>query len=250
MTRIRMRSVEWRIACCLAVLLSAYAYSIPASAQTEIIPKEMQALFADISDIDKLRVLHPLKLTAEQLDKITSTLKAVQDAYNAKLTEAAVPPLRLLAKDIKETREKMLATHSGVPKDFDEKVKKLQSDFTKRRDAEDKATIKSLSDSIKAVLTKEQIVTAVSIARKFSEVDGKPTKKGTDDQFFNLYVLGTFIVYPRIVPLLQDMRKAAESAPGQTSSALAGKRAASAESINWRASRAHARQKHTIDAVT
>jgi len=198
----------------LSIALTALAlpFSIPARAQTDIIPKEMQALFTDISDIDKLRVLNPLKLTADQLDKIIPIVKKAQTDYNAKLAEAAVPPIRKIASEIKETREKMLATHSGVPKDFDEKVKKLQAEFVKRRKAEDNATLKSLSDSIKAILTKEQVSTASSLARKLTEEDGKPTQKGSDDQFFNLYVLGTIVVYPRIVPLLEDMRKTAESA--------------------------------------
>jgi len=196
----------------IALTALALPFSIPARAQTDIIPKEMQALFTDISDIDKLRVLNPLKLTADQLDKIIPIVKKAQTDYNAKLAEAAVPPIRKIASEIKETREKMLATHSGVPKDFDEKVKKLQAEFVKRRKAEDNATLKSLSDSIKAILTKEQVSTASSLARKLTEEDGKPTQKGSDDQFFNLYVLGTIVVYPRIVPLLEDMLKTAESA--------------------------------------
>jgi hypothetical protein len=195
-----------------AVLALAVSNSIPARAQSEIIPKEMQAVFADIDDIDKLRVLNPLKLTADQLGKIIPIVKKAQTDYNSKLADAVVPPIRKIASEIKDTREKMLATHSGVPKDFDEKVKKLQEDFVKKRKAEDNATLKSLSDSIKAVLTKEQVAKAASLARKLTEEDGKPTQKGTDDQFFNLYVLGAIGLYPRIVPLLEDMRKSAESA--------------------------------------
>jgi hypothetical protein len=203
----------WHVAALsLLCLVSALFLSIPARAQSDIIPKEMQALLFDISDIDKLRVLNPLKLTSEQLDKIIATLKKAQEQYNSKLTEAAVPPIRQLAKEIKETRQKMLTTHSLVPKDFDEKVKKIQNDFTKQRDEADKTTLKSVSDSIRAILTKEQIDMGVSFAKKFTEEGGKQTKKGSDEQFFNLFVLGTFILYPRIVPLLEDMRKVSDMA--------------------------------------
>ncbi len=200
-----------QLAAGLLCLLPTLLISIPARAQNEFVPKEVTALFDDIADIDKLRILNPLKLTTEQLDKLIPAIKKAQVEYNRKVSEAAVPPVRELAKDIKEARRKMLASRSGVPKDLDEKVKKLQSEFIKRRDAEDKSTLKSLSDTIRGILTPDQITTAISIARKYTENDGKPTKKGTDDQFFNLYVFGTIVVYQRIVPLLEEMKKAADT---------------------------------------
>jgi hypothetical protein len=177
-----------------------------AVAQSEIIPKEVEALFDDINDIDKLRVLNPLKLTTDQLDQIIVIVKKAQDDYNKKLADAAVPPIKEIAKEIKETRRKMLAG-ATIPKDFDEKVKKHQEAFVKRRNQEDFNTLKGLAEAVKKVLTKEQFTKAVSIAKDFLEKQGKEVK-GEDDKFFNYYVLGTLITYPRIVPLLQDMRAA------------------------------------------
>jgi hypothetical protein len=218
------RAAARAIFACL-ILAPCLSISIPARAQSDIVPKEVQAVFADISDIDKLRILNPLKLSGEQLDKIIAVLKKAQTEYNSKLQEAAVPPVRNLAKEIRDTRQTMLEKHTTVPKDFDEKVKKIQSDFTKRRDAEDATTLKSVSDSIRAILKEDQIATAVSIARKFAEQDGKPTMKGADDKFFNLYVLGTFILYPRIVPLLEDMRKVADTASTASTASMATREA-------------------------
>src|SRR5438874_357341 len=71
-----------------------------ASAQTDVFPKEIIALFDDINDIDKMRVLNPLKLTGDQLDKLIAAMKKAQDDYNKKLSDAAVPPIRALAADI------------------------------------------------------------------------------------------------------------------------------------------------------
>jgi len=208
----RIPTTHRKTLCTLAAtalcLLPALLISIPAHAQGEVVPKEMTALFDDIADIDKLRMLNPLKLTAEQIDKMIVLIKKTQTEYNKKLSDAAVPPIRDLAKDIKDTRRRMLTARSGVPKDFDDKVKKAQADYVKRRDAEDAATLKYLSDKLKEMFTKEQQTTAIQAAKKYTEEDGKPTKKGTDDQFFNLYVLGTIVVYQRIVPLLEDMKKA------------------------------------------
>jgi hypothetical protein len=213
------KATKRALAACL-VLVPCLCISIPARAQSEIVPKEVQDIFADVSDIDKLRILNPMKFSGEQLDKIIAVLKKAQTDYNSKLREAAVPPIKDMAKEVRAVRQKMLETHSAVPKDFDEKVKKVQSDFTKRRDTEDANTLKSVSDSIRAILTQDQIDKGVAVAKRFAEVDGKPTMKGADEKFFNLYVLGTFIVYPRIVPLLEDMRKFAEPSASASSTRL------------------------------
>src|SRR5947209_13834760 len=91
-----------------AFTLFAATLTQQARAQTDVIPKEVIALFDDINDIDKLRVLNPLKLTSEQLDKLITSMKKATDDYNRKLADAVVPPLRALASDIKDARAKML----------------------------------------------------------------------------------------------------------------------------------------------
>jgi len=212
----------------LLVLLVCAAW-LPAYGQGEIVPREVTALFDDISDIDKLRVLNPLKLTPDQLDRLITAIRKAQDSYNKKLSDAAVPPIKQIAADIKETRRKMLTSGGTVPTDFDTKVKKIQDDFMQRRDEQDVATLKSLSDAIRAILTPEQVDTAASLARKLTAKDGKATLKGEDAKFFNYYVLGTFIVYPRIIPLLEDMKKAATESGG------AARRSTSADRIAVRA---------------
>src|SRR5947209_3589866 len=118
--------------CVLLVVLAAAAARLPLRAQQESVPKEVTALFDDIDDIDKLRVLNPLKLTPDQIDKIIALIQQQERDYNAKLTEAAVPPIREIAKDIKETRRKML-TGASLPADFEAKVKQIQADYDRRR---------------------------------------------------------------------------------------------------------------------
>jgi hypothetical protein len=188
------------------------------SAQSDFIPAEVIALFRDIDDVDKLRVLNPLKLSAQQLEKIIAEVRQHQETYNRRLADSVVPPIRSIARDIKETRRKLL-TGGDVPKDFDEKVKKLQADYIKRRDQEDRDTLKSLSDKIRAILSEEQVKKAVELAKTLTQKDGKPTLRGSDAEFFNYYVMMTFVVYPRIVPLMEDMKRALleEAAPGSSS---------------------------------
>lgn len=201
-----MKTSRW-IAWGLAAMLCVGAARLPLTAQNELVPAEVSALFDDISDIDKMRVLNPLELTPEQLDRLIKIIRKSQNDFNRKLAEVAVPPIRRLAREIKETRRRLLPG-GEVPKDLDEKVKKIQADFSARRAEEEYNTLKSVSDAVREVLTKEQVKTAVMLARTLTMKDGKPTLRGEDDKFFNGYVLGTFILYPRIIPLLEDMKQA------------------------------------------
>lgn len=197
------------ISCC-GGLLAAGARA--AHAQNEVLPKEVAALYDDVSDIDKLRILNPLKLTADQLDSIIAAVKQSQDAYNKKLADAAVPPIRDMAAQVKETRRQLITSGGDVPKDFDAKVKAIQDRFLKERNQADYDALKGLSDKIRGILTPDQIATAVSLARDYEKKQGQTVSKGQDDKYFNFYVLGTFILYPRIVPLLEEMRDAKRGA--------------------------------------
>lgn len=167
-----------------------------------IMPPDTAAIFDSIDDIDKLRLLNPLNLTAAQLDKIIPFLKQRQRAYNQRILELAVEPLKAIAADIKATRTKLLAGGS-VPEDIDQKIKTLQKDFSDKRAQEQTKNLKLVADGIREVLTTEQYKAIVAMARRdFSNA------KGTDEQFYNLWIRETIIAYPRIVPLLEDMRNA------------------------------------------
>jgi len=192
----------------LALAAAILTVPLAATSQKVPIPPEVVALFDDIHDIDKLRVINPLKLTPEQVDRLIAAVQTAEAEYNRALADAAVPPIRQIAKEIEQTRQAMLAGAS-VPADFDAKVKTLQEEFVKRRDSADKETLKSLSAAIRKALTEEQVKTAISLVKKATaDKDGKPTLRGTDESFFHYYVLHVFVKYPRIVPLLRDIKKA------------------------------------------
>lgn len=182
-----------------------------ARAQSDTIPPEVAALFEDIADIDKLRVLNPLKLKADQIDRLISLVRKSQADYDSKLAAAAVPPIRQMASEIKETRRKMLGG-AAIPPDLDSKVKKAQEEFVKKRDQQDFATLKSMAEEVTRILTSEQKSKAAGLARDALTKDGKPTAKGDDEKFFNFFVLQVFIKYPRIVPLLEDIKRSSDSA--------------------------------------
>lgn len=165
-------------------------------------PPDTAAIFDSIDDIDKLRLLNPLNLTAAQLDKIIPFLKQRQQAYNRRILELAIEPLKALATDIKATRTKLLAGGT-VPQDIDEKIKRCQKDFSEKRKIEQDKNLKLVADGIRAVLTTEQYKAIVTMARR-----DFPEGKGTDEQFYNLWIRETILAYPRIIPLLEDMRNA------------------------------------------
>lgn len=173
-------------------------------------PAEQAALLTAINDIDKLRVLNPLKLKPDQIDRMVPVIERSQKDYTRRVADAMTGPLRAMADDISSTRSKVLAG-GAIPAAFDERLKKLQDQFLEQRKREDEATLRALSEEMRKVLTPEQVATAASLARKSTESDGKATLRGTDEQFFNLYLIGTVIHYARIVPLLKDMRQALAS---------------------------------------
>jgi hypothetical protein len=166
-------------------------------------PKEISALFDDITDIDKLRILNPLNLKPDEIDKIITLIKKAQTDYNTRLEDVAVPPIKSIAADIKTVRQKLLRG-GAVPKDFDAKVLKLQQDYIQQHSAEDARILLYMCTEMKKILTPDQVQAAIDVTKantKFSD-------KTTSDQYFNYYVLNTFIIYPRIIPLLQDMKNA------------------------------------------
>ncbi len=183
--------------------------SRPAFAQNDpVMPPDTMAIFANIDDLDKLRLLNPLQLKADQLEKVIPLIKERQKAYNKRILELAVEPLKAVATQIADTRQRLLAGGT-IPQDLDDKIKQLQKDFADRRKVEQDKNLKLVADGIRAVLTERQYKEIVSMARRdFRNADG------TDVQFYNLWIRETIIAYDRIVPLFEDMLKARRASSG------------------------------------
>jgi hypothetical protein len=194
----------------LGLCLSAPAQD--AAKSGAVIPPEVVALITDLNDIDRMRVIGPLKLKPDQLDRLIALMEKSTEDHNRKLAEAAVPPIREIAKDIKETRRKVIAG-APIPTDFDEKVKGIQDAYNARRTKQEFDTLKSLSEGVRAVLTSAQIEKATSLARAALDDAGAKTR-GTGDKYFNLYVKSVFIDYPNIIPLLKAVRAAVSQPAG------------------------------------
>jgi hypothetical protein len=191
------------IAAVMAIWAScAFAQGEPA------MPAATAAIFVELDDLDKLRLLNPLLLKADQIEKIIPLIKARQKAYNERVTELAVKPLEAVAAEIAQTRKKLLAGGS-IPEALDDRIKRLQKDFTDQRKVEQDKNLKLLADGIRATLTDRQFREIVAMARRDFR-----TADGTDQQFYNLWIRETIIAYDRIVPLLEDMLKARKATAG------------------------------------
>lgn len=179
----------------------------PLRAQNDELPAEVAALLDDVADIRTIEVLRPLKLTAEQMDKLAATILASQKEYHTKLFAVAVPPIRDMAKDIKETRRKMVSG-AAMPSDLKDKVKEFEDAFKDQQKKQNEATLRGLIASTLAILKDDQVEGARALAKKDIKDQGHDPGKATPEQLYNYFVLKVFINYPRIVPVLQEMSKA------------------------------------------
>jgi hypothetical protein len=165
------------------------------------------AVVSDLDDIDRLRVLNPLKLEPDQLDKLAVALTTAQAEYDKKVNALGVS---IFASSASEARAVKKDTLGGapIPKDFDDKMKKLQADFLKKRDDLNVENIKNVGVACRVVLTDKQVTVATKMERDQWEKDHPDAKNATDNQLFNLYCVDMFISNPKIVALLKEMRAA------------------------------------------
>lgn len=208
--------------CALLVLLclsgtTQFAPSSPCSAQPPADAgvkeqKEVEELLASVEDIGELKFLNLLQLTAEQLDKLISAVNGAQAEYNAQLALFNQTALKKISSDILSAR-KLALSGKPVPTALNDRINKAidahLKNTQKRKEIHDK-TLSSLGEKFRGILTAEQIATAAKTAKEETEKT-KQGVKGTEAQWFNAYVSSVVMGYPRILPLLKEMRTAKES---------------------------------------
>ena len=166
---------------------------------------DVAPLFVALDDLGELRVLNPLKLTADELDKMSAIITDSQADYNKKLVTTAAPLLRKVSDAILAAKKKALA---GTVITDDETILKAMTDYETRRKEIETATLKALSAKLQETLTEAQVATASKVAKDEQAKITGAAGKGTDAQYFNLYVLRVVMGYGRLVPLLKEMQAA------------------------------------------
>ena len=168
---------------------------------------EAVAVVSDLEDIERLRVLNALKMQPDQVDKLIAALATAQAEYDRKVNDLGSSIFASTASEVRDVKKKMLGG-AALPKDFEDKMKKLQIDFLKKRDDLNVENIKSVGVACRIVLTDTQVATATRMERELWEKEHPDAKGATDNQLFNLYCVDMFISNPRIVPLLKEVKAA------------------------------------------
>jgi hypothetical protein len=168
--------------------------------------KQVAQMFDDLDDIDRLTSLNPLKLTADQLDRLIAAVSVAKEAYDKQYLTLANAALKTIADEIHDVKRKALAG-GELPEDFNNRAKKASVSVAAAYSKLDTENLANLAPVIHEILTASQVAVAVKLCRNSAAQAGRPTA-GTDTQWFNQYVMSVIISYPRIVPLLKEMRAA------------------------------------------
>jgi hypothetical protein len=198
----------------------------PANAQApEPAPKtaasgQVAELFDMLDDINKLNILNPLKLTPDQLDQLIAITTATTADYERKLTALKAESIAKLEPEIRATKRRAVAG-GEITQAFVKQVTKRSEDFANKHTQLDTQTWVALVAKIRQVLTDTQYQAAVKEIKDEAPQEGFG-KNGADPKWFNVYVLQVFIQYPRIVPLLKEMKAATAGAGAQNGAANAG----------------------------
>lgn len=218
-----------RVVCCGAMLVALFCVSsLPVRAQQTPPPavtkaaKDNAAIMDDWADLGTLRVLTPLKLTPAQIDKLIAIIGETEVEHNQKMVNVFTASLQKIAPDIRAAKKKALAGED-VPAELADRLKKgmeahLDAVGQKKQEELTMSTLKTFSPKVKALFNAAQVKTAAKLAQEEQEKIAKGSN-GTETQWFNYYVQRVFMGYPRIVPLLKELKGAPTSTTEGTSGA-------------------------------
>lgn len=163
------------------------------------------AIVLDLEDIDRLRSMAPLKITAEQAGKLAQALDSARTEYDKKVTELGTRVFGPLMQEARDIRKQMLAG-GELPREFDDKVAAAQADFLKQRNTINTENIQKVATAVKGILTESQAALATKMERREWEKEHPDAKNATDGQLFNLYCVDVFISNPRAGALLKEIK--------------------------------------------
>ncbi|MDW8206865.1 MAG: hypothetical protein RMJ43_03440 [Chloroherpetonaceae bacterium] len=207
------RRIRWAaggVLCVLSISVLPVAVArVQPAAELSRIQKEVQELTESVADIGQLKFLNALALTDAQLEKILAVVTSLQEEHNLRLAQFDQTALKKIAADIRTAR-RIALSGKPVPEELNDRINKAIDAHlknTQKRQELFNRTLADLSQKLREILTPEQIATAARIAREETE-KLKQGVKGNEAQWFNAYVQSVILGYPRIVPLLQEMRAA------------------------------------------
>lgn len=192
----------------------------PSTVAATALPADVQKINDQIDDLNILAGLGPLKLTADQIDKLLPTIKAISQEGEAK-KKKDYDIVRGLAADVAKVRADMIA---GKPLDTDlaTKLEKINADLGSRYASAHQDAIQRVADAMKDALTPEQNdkiqdnyvrqnkgrITVPSNLRNSPE----KTKTYIRTQAMQWFA-ERFLLTERTIPLLEALKSASAATP-------------------------------------
>lgn len=190
-----------------ALLTGNSIHQPSANAQAKADPNAQgKELVTTLEDIEFLRSMAPLKLSAAQCDDLVKAIEAAKTDYETKVNAPNQDSIKSLLEEARNVKKDALKG-TAIPKTFDDKVNKWQEEFIKKREGLNRENILRVAKDTRAVLTPEQLKTAVSLAEDALKQAGNKTK-ATEEQLYNQYTVSIFIGNPRVVTLLKEIKAA------------------------------------------
>jgi hypothetical protein len=183
------------------------------------IPADVQKVLTQIGDLNLLKIIAPLQLTPDQIDKLLVPMHAIAAEGEAK-RKMDYEALRALADDVAKARTEAL-TGAAVPDEVDRKVVKASGASEDRYNAAKKDAIARIFAVAKESLTptqKDQVEAQVTqmlggrrlIPREYRDRPSQAPKEAVRDLALSAFVERVLIL-DRTAVLLSEMKSAGSS---------------------------------------
>jgi hypothetical protein len=191
----------------------------PPAAPAIAIPADVQTILSHIGDLNILKVLVPLHLTAGEIEKLLVPMRAIAAEGEAKRKQD-YEALRSLADDVKKARSDAL-NGDAVPGEVEQKVIKASNASEDRYAAAKKDAIARIVAVAKETLTpaqKDQVEAQVTqmlggrrlVPREYRDRPSQAPKEVVQDLALSAFVERVLIL-DRTAELLSEMKSAAPS---------------------------------------
>lgn len=183
------------------------------------VPADIQRGVEQIADLDLLKALLPLKLTAEQRDKLVAGLKAASASNEARLKADHEAWRKVLPAIEKAHADALMGT--PMPPEVEASILKLLSDSEKRINSSKKELVNRIFVVAKEVLTPTQIDEVERqtskmlggkrlVPREYKNNPSQAPKEVVQDLMLQMYVERIFL-FERTLTVLSRLQLASES---------------------------------------
>ena len=114
-----------------------------------------QRLLDELDDIDVVRYITPLKLTGEEIDKLSTAITDTNAQFDKKLADLRLATVGKMADEIHK-RHKDTVAGGPSSKDFDDKVKAAMVEFYSQREKVYAESLLAIATTCGKILTADQ----------------------------------------------------------------------------------------------